>query len=62
LSRIAVFEGVLNLAGIIACGYPFWRDWLVDFRHRYPALAAWYETFSQRDTMRANETRKTPER
>lgn len=64
-ARLAVFEDGLNLASItvgIACGYQIWRDWLTDFRPCYPALAAWYENFAQRDAMRATEPRETPER
>lgn len=56
--------GPADLAEItvgIAAGYQDWRDWLDDFRPGRPKLAAWYEGFRRRPSMRATEPADTPE-
>ncbi len=64
-AELQVPEGQIpNLAQItvgVACGYQDWRDWLSDFRPGRPKLAAWYEAFSQRPSMRATAPSDTPE-
>jgi glutathione S-transferase len=64
-ARIDALDAPLNLAQItiaIACSYQHWREWLDDFSGYCPNLAAWYEAFAQRPTMRATEPQETPQR
>jgi len=64
-ARADELDGALDLAQItvgVACGYQRWREWLQDFTPGRPRLAAWYERFARRESMRATEPRETPQR
>jgi glutathione S-transferase len=63
-ARADELHGDASLANItvaIACGYQLWREWLTDFSPGRPELAAWYQRFSSRPSLRDTEPRETPE-
>ena len=55
---LAVFEGELSIAHLAlgaVLGYADFRLPEIDWRHGRPALAGWYDTFSDRDVMKATD-------